>query len=307
MGTLSSDILHCMPSLKFRKLFDLSDLPSGWSLVRLALDWSGHPLLLIVEGKPTRPEHSRDMEAFTRWYRTPPTAHHLIYWSGDTLKTVSFKQAQGLSTFHIQPFKEGWLLGERRGGRATAYDRSGSVRAFLELGDASEDLQTTPDGRIWVSYFDEGVFGGGIGSQGLVCFDTTGTTTFRYAEFAEQNDLPHIADCYAMNVLPSGEVWLNYYTDFPLVKLREYAVEQVWREVGAMGNGFAIRDGVGFYLRDTQLMSRVLEPLEEPIELDAIDEQGGKLLPVSTPHVGLAARGANLVINTGTAIYELVT
>ena len=118
---------------------------------------------------------------------------------------------------HIQRFQDGWLVGESRGGQTKLYDPQGRVRAELDLGDASEDLQTTPEGHIWVSYFDEGVFGNGIGAQGVVCFDGAGVPLFRYAEFAEQHGLPMISDCYAMNVGPGGEVWLNYYTDFPLV------------------------------------------------------------------------------------------
>lgn len=70
------------------------------------------------------------------------------------------------------------------------YDAQGNTRFELNLGDASEDLQTTPQGLIWVSYFDEGVYGGSIGRQGLVCFDNAGTPLFKYADFAEQNELP---------------------------------------------------------------------------------------------------------------------
>ena len=69
-------------------------------------------------------------------------------------------------------------------------DRTGYPLRTLDLGDASKHVQATPDGHIWVGYFDEAVYGGGIGSEGLVCFDSNGTSIFNYAEFAEQHDLP---------------------------------------------------------------------------------------------------------------------
>ena len=34
-------------------------------------------------------------------------------------------------------------------------------------------------GQIWVGYFDEGVDGGGIGTEGLVCFDSNGTSNLQ--------------------------------------------------------------------------------------------------------------------------------
>ena len=81
-------------------------------------------------------------------------------------------------------------------------------RRTLDLGDASKHLQTTPEGQIWVGYFDEGVYGGGIGSEGLVCFDSNGTSIFKYAEFAKQHGLPFIDDCYTLNVVGAA-VWVS--------------------------------------------------------------------------------------------------
>ena len=84
------------------------------------------------------------------------------------------------------------------------------------MGDASNDVQTTSNGHIWVSYSDEEVFGGGVGQHGVVCFDSAGRAIFKYSEFADQNQLPRIVDCYAMDVVNAEEVWLSYYSDFPL-------------------------------------------------------------------------------------------
>lgn len=296
-----------MESLRFDKLFDLPEVPGDWKLVRLALGWSGQPLLLFAEGKHPEPDFHTDMDAWRRWYQTPPRAHHLVYWDTGKLRSVAFDRSQGLSTFHVQPLENGWLLGDRGGGQATVYDAQGAVRAIVDLGDASEDLQTTPDGRIWVSYFDEGVFGGGIGRQGLVCFDAAGKPIFQYADFAEQNALPMICDCYALNVDQGGDVWLNYYTDFPLVRLHDDKIGGVWQEFGVLGNAFAVRGNDLIYLREGKMsaISLTSSPSEEPLAASPQDDEGKVLEPISQHSTGLAARGTAFVINTGEAIYTL--
>jgi hypothetical protein len=295
-----------MGDFVFRKVLDLGDIPPSWSLVRLAADWNGFPILLFVEGKPPRPDRetvSADPWTFTRWYQTPPKAHHAMHFDGNATSTVCFEQSQGLSTFHVQPFEDGWLLGDRRGGRANLHDRTGRFLRSITLGDASEDLQTTPDGRIWVSYFDEGVFGSDIGRHGVVCFDGEGNPLFKYADFAEQAGLPLVSDCYAMNAAASGDVWLNYYTDFPLVHLRNFALEDVWMCFGMLGNAFAVRDRAVVYARESQLELRRLLSKDVSDSLAARDQSGATLLPLPTPHIGFATRGPNLLLNTGSAIY----
>ncbi len=319
-STWKSSILQPKVPITFKKLIDLTALPSDWTPVRIALDWSGLLLLLMVEGKPPRPNPaaiSADPLIFTRWYRTPPKAYHLVHIDGSAVRTICLEQSNGLSTFHVQQFAEGWLVGDRRGGRATLYDAHGSVRTILDLGDASEDLQTTAEGRIWVSYFDEGIFGGGLGTQGLICFDGAGVPIFQFREFAEKNDLPPIYDCYAMNVAGNGDVWLNYYSTFPLVHLRDFALEQVWLNFGAMGNGFALRQGAAFYLRFTipnakvppvreaHLTSRELQS-EEALGFVAVDECGEGLVPLPVPQLGFVGRGSHMLLNTGEALYRSI-
>jgi hypothetical protein len=294
-----------MTSLVFRKRFEFADAPADWKPVNVALDWTGNPLLLMVEGKGDSPSFT-DLEAWSRWYRTPPKAHHIIYWTGDTPETLRLEQSQGLSSFHVQRFQDGWLMGERRGGRTPVYDQSGSVITTFDLGDASEDLQTTPDGKIWVSYFDEGVFGNGMGAEGAICFDTGGLPVFRFAEFAKRHGLPTISDCYAMNVAPEGDVWLYYYTDFPLVQLRGVTLEHVWQPSHHMGNGFAIRGGELLYFHEGQFMISALELLQEQRAVTAVDEQGVALSFNKEVRPEVSARGSSLLMKTETALYELI-
>jgi hypothetical protein len=294
-------------NLVFRKVLDLSDIPQSWTFVRLAADWNGTPIVLFAEDKPTRPAAATDPATFARWYRTPPKAHHAVYFDGRETRTITFERSHGISTFHVQRLDDGWLLADRRGGRANLHDSSGHFLRSIDLGDASEDIQTTPDGKIWVSYFDEGVFGSGIGQQGAVCFDREGIPRFKYGDFAERAGLPFISDCYAMNVTSAVDVWFNYYTDFPLVHLQDFALERVSMDFEVTGKGFAVRDDSIVYARGANLVMNPLDPAAGGAAiLGAQDESGKGLLPLTAPHIDSEFRGSNLLINTGSAVYVSV-
>jgi hypothetical protein len=70
---------------------------------------------------------------------------------------------------------------------AVVFDESGKVVRRFTLGDGINDVRTDSKGSIWVSYFDEGVFGNRgwnspgpepIGASGLVAFDSSGQRIF---------------------------------------------------------------------------------------------------------------------------------
>jgi hypothetical protein len=178
----------------------------------------------------------------------------------------------------------------------------------LDLGDASEDVHTTPAGRIWVSYFDEGIFGRGIGRNGVVCFDSFARPVFKYFDFAEQHNLPFIDDCYAMNVVAEDEVWLSYYSDFPLVSIKALHLDRVWKGFGCMHRAFALlRDFVVFpqcYLRaDGQLLKRTLSEPSQTEPMDAVDQEDRTI----KGKFRAAARGSHLYLWTESALYKLAS
>ena len=74
-----------MNALAFRKRFEFANAPADWSPVRATLDWLGNPLILMVEGKGDNPSFREDPEGLSRWYRTPPKAHHVIHWDGEAV------------------------------------------------------------------------------------------------------------------------------------------------------------------------------------------------------------------------------
>lgn len=157
-----------------------------------------------------------------------------------------------------------------------------------------------------MSYFDEGVFGDGVGAEGAICFDSNGSPVFRFAEFATTHKLPAIADCYAMNVTPEGDVWLNYYTDFPLVHLRGFAVQNVWECFHAMGKAFAVIGTELLYLHDGHFRVSSLERMQEQRVVAAIDERGAALSLNEPARPAVSARGSKLIVKTETALYELI-
>jgi hypothetical protein len=101
------------------------------------------------------------------------------------------------------------------------------------------------------------------------------------------------------------------------VHLRDFALEQVWLNFGAMGNSFALRQGAAFYLRFTirdvnvpavreaHLMSRELQS-EEALGFVAVDECGESLVPLPVPQLGFVGRGPHMLLNTGEALYRSI-
>jgi hypothetical protein len=118
-------------------------------------------------------------------------------------------------------------------------------REFL-LGDGINHVQTDAEGRIWVGYFDEGIFGnfgwqsagGPFGAAGLSCFTKSGEKIWDYVP---PEGFDHIADCYALNVC-SGGVWSYYYTDFPIALIDSNWRVRCWKTGISGAHTFAVGD-----------------------------------------------------------------
>jgi hypothetical protein len=129
------------------------------------------------------------------------------------------------------------------------YSSTGELVREVLLGDGIQRVQTTSSGTIWTSFFDEGVFGNygwsnPVGSSGLVAWDTHGKKLYEY-EPAE--GLDSICDCYALNVESESSIWLYYYTEFPLVHLRDHTIEAHW-DIPVRGSGaFAVSNGFALF------------------------------------------------------------
>lgn len=179
-----------------------------------------------------------------------------VDWSSEKIISDEFTELgeYPLALHFIQPIGENVLL---LGGRARRYedgstdknavffDRNGNTVRELCFGDGIGDCITTEDGRIFVGYFDEGVFGNygwddPIGKHGLLEFDEYGDINWRSCR--------PICDCYAMNVDDAGELWYYYYTDFLLIKT-DLFTEQVFDPNISGADSFLISsDGSGIII-----------------------------------------------------------
>ena len=129
---------------------------------------------------------------------------------------------------------------------AKVYDQDGKQNREFLLGDGINHIQTDAEGRIWVAYFDEGVFGnfgwqyaaGPFGAAGLSCFTKSGQKMWDYVP---PEGFDHIADCYALNVSSSG-VWSHYYTGFPIALIDSNWRVRCWNTDFSGGRTFAVGD-----------------------------------------------------------------
>lgn len=97
------------------------------------------------------------------------------------------------------------------------FDVLGRESWAFRVGDAVEDLLTDRAGRLWVGYFDEGVFGDDeLSHPGIRCWSAEGDPLWAY-EAAE--DASQIYDCYALNVAEES-VWVCAYDGFSLLEVR---------------------------------------------------------------------------------------
>lgn len=120
------------------------------------------------------------------------------------------------------------------------FDVLGRESWTFRVGDAVEDLLADGAGRLWVGYFDEGVFGDDeLSHPGLRCWSTEGEPLWAYDASKGTSE---IYDCYALNVT-DDVVWVCAYSDFSLLEVRPgRAVRQRANEV-AGATALAVHQG----------------------------------------------------------------
>lgn len=123
----------------------------------------------------------------------------------------------------IDRFADGrWLVVSTRAAagenNALILDADGRVSCSFHIGDGIEHVRCAPDGSIWVGYFDEGIFGSSVGAGGIVRFDDQGKRLWSYNDEG-RNSSSFIDDCYALT-LNGNELWSCYYSDFPIILIR---------------------------------------------------------------------------------------
>lgn len=169
---------------------------------------------------------------------------------GEIVLDVTMKDVP-YNIHNVQPLHDGLLLTCARSyyyGQGNAernghiYSLDGQLQESLLLGDGILSVQVTQSGVIWTSYFDEGVFGNygwrePLGASGLVAWNGVGEKLYNYFPPA---GLDSICDCYALNIEFENVTWFYYYTQFPLVRLRDFAVERYWEMPISGSDAFAV-------------------------------------------------------------------
>lgn len=156
-------------------------------------DWRDEDglVVLLKQGR----HHYIAMNGELRFSIPAKLNHPMVRWISDDIILVANPRCNGEDNMFILDF-------------------TGRLLCSFHAGDGIEDIEVGKEG-IWVSYCDEGVFGNGISTEGLVLFDFGGNAVFKYHSGLE--NAPVISDCYAMCKGEGTSIWLLSYTDFPLI------------------------------------------------------------------------------------------
>lgn len=257
-------------------------------------------------------------EGFMKLVPASPQRHRILMVRAGEVELDLIIDSMPLNIHDIQPLDDSLLLAcarsEYRGPddfdrNARVYSRDGMfLREFL-LGDGIEAIQATRRGELWVSYFDEGVFGNHgwrdpVGASGLVAWGSAGEKIYEYEPTAAVGP---IIDCYALNVATDEDVWCYYYTGFPLVHLHEKRIASTWNipvagsRAFAVGAGHALFAG-GYKDRDTFVLVR-LGTDGEVVQIGQFElrEAEGDVVKVER----VAGRGSSLYVLSENILYEV--
>ena len=228
---------------------------------------------VLVLSLPKIPQYRSADGTHALKFSEEPNFYHVHHWINDALFEVDFTPLND-NIHHIQPLPdEKYLLGRGRGSENIhEFNAEGKWICTWNGGDAIEDIQVAADGKVWISHFDEGY--GEPDSDGLKCFDASHQKVF---DFNEQGG--DILDCYMLNVVSPNKTWLCPYTDFPLIHLRDFKTERIYKIPEQMtgSNAFAVHRGLllfagGYHFRN-QLFWHDLHR-NRTVEIAPLNENG---------------------------------
>jgi hypothetical protein len=240
-------------SYRLQPWIDLQPHLDGYELIKSSLGYDG-ALCVLAAKPPTDYREERKGGSFAKTKPSKPATFIVLRCDEQGVTRIDLPE-QSWNYHHVQPLPDGaWLLvcGRSRFRGPSDYDLNGRVfsrggvfKHALLLGDGIESVQTTGDGLIWVSYFDEGIVGSNgwqepVGASGLICWDGSGQ---RMRVYQPPAGLRAIQDCYALNVASDRDTWFYYYDDFRLVHLGDGQVHAAWEcPLRSLYRRFAIHD-----------------------------------------------------------------
>ncbi len=242
--------------ITFTHIHDLANILGDENLISASLSAEGMPILLSLKQQPDyRIATSPDKPSFPKNKSDKENTFSVHWFENETWSTINL--APTFQNFHhVQPLQNGiWIaIRSRSNGindhNAYIYSQSGEIMSTFYVGDGVEHAQTGDDGKIWISYFDEGIFGDQpYGHFGLVAFNQNGKLEFNY-----KNDwggpVPAIDHCYALNVIDSNNVWCYYidHTPFSLVHLVSGEIKRCFSELTIHGSHAIAANNNAVYL-----------------------------------------------------------
>jgi len=311
------------------KWLDLSEQLTALSPMSIYIDHSGD--LYVLAETPSRDRHGVPCpfgDNGVRRIRTDePQDVAVRLFDGRQLMRF-YMPEQDWRYHFVQPLPDGEILlvcrrSDRRAiddydlnGRVFAED--GTLRREFLLGDGIADVQTTSDGRIWASYFDEGVFGNSgwdwsddgstwvtpVGHSGLVLWSPFGERLYEYRPSAGLNKM---WDCYALNVPSDDETWCCYCDGFPLVCIREQQIQGFWQCPFRGSHGFALWQTHvlfqgGYDDHDSYYLFELMDDGQmKPLCSYRMLDEKGRMLRADM----IAARGYLLFLLKGTRCYRI--
>jgi hypothetical protein len=237
---------------EFTPRFDFSEIIGNKTIISSSVGQNGEAVVLAVEKKFAKEPFGRNEQKFGSFPLSKPKHSYpavFIRCDGELIQQTELADVEIAYPF-IQPLPAGEILvvGGRcdfRNGNpeqnAAVYGPDGALRRKFVLGDGINCVQATADGMIWVSYFDEGVFGNfgwkkPMGAAGLICFDRFGRIEWQYQPPV---GFDIIVDCYSLNVC-ADSVWACYYTDFPVVRIDSRKQVYAWKNTVAGASALAV-------------------------------------------------------------------
>ncbi len=232
------------------------------SVVATSVDANGNALLLTAnrddQAKASAKE-TRGIGIFPKSRAPSDLTFSLVVQSGAGAETISLP-AMNITFPYVDLFSDGGcvLVGARSSWRSkndfdlngALIERGAKTAKRVCFGGGIKDVGIDGTDRIWISYFDEGVFGNfgwshpgptGLGAGGINCFDRTGDLLWQHNR---EDTTEHIDDCYAMNVSLLG-VWFYFYTAFKVARVAEdFSVE--YYDTPISGSESFVTDGHRF-------------------------------------------------------------
>ncbi|UPT62523.1 MAG: hypothetical protein M0D54_19565 [Hyphomonadaceae bacterium JAD_PAG50586_4] len=212
----------------------LPALPEGWHVLRFKALPGGRLAMLGVNADlyaAWQTDLEQKTVGETRRLATQASARVWMLQEDQLIEAIRFPL---LAPFPlIDEFPDGrWLVANSRSdgqGNARVLSADGAEEGRIELGDGIEHIKIDDQKRIWVGWFDEGVFGNrnwrlpgrewAPSAHGIAAFEDRGA-------LLAHATLESVTDCYALNVF-GDEAWACTYTDFPIWQMHN-GRERTW-------------------------------------------------------------------------------